>query len=87
MPQLSIVLPAHNEEHRIGPTLRAIAEQSPSWPWTCEVVVVDDGSTDATLAVVEAHAAEIPSLTIVRHTVNRGKGAAVASSSLTTFSN
>jgi glycosyltransferase involved in cell wall biosynthesis len=42
-----------------------------------EIVVVDDGSRDATCAVVEAQMAHIPNLRLVRQSPNRGKGAAV----------
>ena len=74
---LSIVVPAYNEEHRIAPTLARLSafltNQSMRW----EIVVVDDGSRDATCAVVEAAMAHIPNLRLVRQTPNRGKGAAV----------
>jgi glycosyltransferase involved in cell wall biosynthesis len=74
---LSIVVPAFNEEHRLPPTLARLfgylAAQERSW----EIVVVDDGSTDATCAVVLAQMATIPHLRLVRQTPNRGKGAAV----------
>lgn len=74
---LSIVVPAYNEEHRIAPTLARLSafltNQSMRW----EIVVVDDGSRDATCAVVEAAMARIPNLRLVRQTPNRGKGAAV----------
>jgi dolichyl-phosphate beta-glucosyltransferase len=79
---LSIVVPAFNEEHRLPPTLARLASYlstgSRSTPWrSWEIVVVDDGSRDATCAVVEAHMAMIPELRLVRQTPNRGKGAAV----------
>jgi glycosyltransferase involved in cell wall biosynthesis len=74
---LSIVVPAFNEQHRLPPTLarlhRFLASQAMRW----EIVVVDDGSSDATCAVVEAAMSEIPHLRLVRQTPNRGKGAAV----------
>jgi len=75
--ELSIVVPAYNEEHRLAPTLARLsahlATQSLSW----EIVVVDDGSRDATCAVVEAAMARMPGLRLVRQSPNRGKGAAV----------
>jgi len=74
---LSIVVPAYNEEHRIAPTLARLSAYLSSQAMRWEIVVVDDGSRDATCAVVEAAMARIPQLRLVRQTPNRGKGAAV----------
>ncbi len=74
---LSIVIPAYNEEHRIVPTLQAIAGFAATSPLRIEIVVVDDGSRDRTAEVVEAQTAHIPGLRLVRQIPNRGKGAAV----------
>src|SRR5215813_3242615 len=74
---LSIVVPAYNEEHRIAPTLARLFAHLSSQAMRYEIVVVDDGSRDATCAVVEAAMARIPNLRLVRQTPNRGKGAAV----------
>jgi glycosyltransferase involved in cell wall biosynthesis len=74
---LSIVVPAYNEEHRIAPTLARLSAFLTNQPMRWEIVVVDDGSRDATCAVVEAAMAQIPNLRLVRQTPNRGKGAAV----------
>jgi dolichyl-phosphate beta-glucosyltransferase len=74
---LSIVVPAYNEEHRIAPTLARLSAFLATQPMRSEIVVVDDGSRDATCAVVEAAMAHIPNLRLVRQTPNRGKGAAV----------
>ncbi len=74
---LSIVVPAYNEEHRIAPTLARLSAFLTNQPMRWEIVVVDDGSRDATCAVVEAAMAHIPNLRLVRQTPNRGKGAAV----------
>jgi len=76
---LSIVVPAYNEEHRLPPTLarlHAYLSSQSALP-RYEIVVVDDGSRDATCAVVEAAMASIPNLRLVRQMPNRGKGAAV----------
>jgi len=74
---LSIIVPAYNEEHRLAPTLERLAAYLSTQPMRSEIVVVDDGSRDATCAVVEAAMARIPNLRLVRQTPNRGKGAAV----------
>jgi len=78
---LSIVIPAYNEERRLAPSLKRIfefAERSPI-PIT-EVLVVDDGSRDGTVAMVEqgVQRGAYPSLLrVVRNPGNRGKGYAV----------
>src|SRR6185295_1394011 len=74
---LSIVVPAYNEEHRLPPTLARLSAYLESQPLRYEIVVVDDGSRDATCAVVERAMARIPNLRLVRQSPNRGKGAAV----------
>jgi dolichyl-phosphate beta-glucosyltransferase len=75
--ELSIIIPAYNEELRLGPTLaRLHANLAERWE-RYEIVVVDDGSRDGTCAVVEAAMLTIPNLSLVRQVPNRGKGAAV----------
>jgi glycosyltransferase involved in cell wall biosynthesis len=74
---LSIVIPAFNEEERLGPTLERLRARLALWPGRTEIVVVDDGSRDGTAALVEAAMARIPNLSLVRQWPNRGKGAAV----------
>jgi dolichyl-phosphate beta-glucosyltransferase len=75
---LSIVIPAYNEELRITPTLDAIASFLSAHPGTWEMVVVDDGSRDGTVALCERLAAErIANLRVIAQQPNRGKGAAV----------
>jgi glycosyltransferase involved in cell wall biosynthesis len=70
---LSIVVPAYNEALRIDTTLRKIRIYAAAQPFPIEVVVVDDGSTDATAEVV----ARFPEVRILRVSPNRGKGHAV----------
>src|SRR5688572_8856864 len=52
--QLSIVIPAFNERHRIGATLALLTEYLYAQPWTWEIRVIDDGSTDGTGDAVRA---------------------------------
>ncbi|MEZ4360247.1 MAG: glycosyltransferase family 2 protein [Kofleriaceae bacterium] len=75
--ELSIIIPAYNEEHRIVPTLQALGRFVQGQPLRAEILVVDDGSRDGTVAVVEAQRPLIPGLRVVRQLPNRGKGAAV----------
>jgi glycosyltransferase involved in cell wall biosynthesis len=70
---LSIVVPAYNEESRIEATLRKIRTYADARQRRVEVIVVDDGSTDATVEVVGKFA----EVRILRLSVNRGKGFAV----------
>jgi dolichyl-phosphate beta-glucosyltransferase len=77
--RLSIVVPAYDEEGRIGPSLERLAAWLASFPGPCEVIVVDDGSRDRTAAIVEAftatrlHAGGV-AVRMLRNGGNRGKG-------------
>ena len=75
--RLSVVVPAFNEERRIGPTLERIAAYLAAQPYAAEVIVVDDGSTDLTVPRAEAALRGGPPFRILSRAVNRGKGAAV----------
>ncbi len=74
---LSIVIPAYNEERRIGPTLAAWRAWLDGFAGTAEVLVSDDGSTDGTVALVERVAADDPRVRLNRLPQNQGKGGAV----------
>src|SRR5260370_42397539 len=75
---LSIVVPAYNEERRIEATLRKIRAYADAQQHRVEVIVVDDGSTDATVQVV----GKFPEVRILRLSANRGKGYAVCHGAL-----
>lgn len=79
---LSIVIPAYNEERRIGPTLAAWRAWLDGFAGTAEVLVSDDGSTDGTVALVERVAADDPRVRLTRLPQNQGKGGAVRSGML-----
>jgi len=81
-PWLSIVIPAYNEARRLPQSLTGVREWLHQRPESCEVLVVDDGSTDATAAVVENLAVGWPVLRLVRGP-HRGKGGAVREGILT----
>ncbi len=74
-PGLSIVLPAFNEEANIAASIRAMGEAATAWFDELEIIVVDDGSRDATAARVGEIAATDPRVRLLRHPVNRGYGA------------
>jgi dolichyl-phosphate beta-glucosyltransferase len=76
-PDLSIVIPAHNEEGRIGRTLDSVADFLREQSLHAEVIVVDDGSTDRTSAVAEARHDDFVDLRVLRCERNGGKGRAV----------
>ena len=76
-PFLSIVIPAYNEAARIGPTLERLREYVENSPYSLELIVVDDGSTDRTLSVVRQAAGALPGLQILSNGRNRGKGFSV----------
>jgi glycosyltransferase involved in cell wall biosynthesis len=78
-PAISLVMPAYNEAGNIERAVRAAAEAG-AQAGTHEVVVVDDGSRDATGERLAALSAELgPRLRVVRHEHNRGYGAALRS--------
>jgi hypothetical protein len=72
---LSVIVPAFNEEQRIGATLDSIGSFVSTRSGATEVIVIDDGSLDATGAVAAASAC--PNLNVIRVDRNMGKGHAV----------
>lgn len=74
---LSIVIPAWNEAARLPATLERIFEWADDQPRVIEVIVVDDGSTDSTAALVDSISESEPRLRGLSLGRNRGKGAAV----------
>ncbi len=74
---LSVVVPAYNEASRLAPTLSRIAEYLPCAFGSYEIIVVDDGSTDDTAAVVRAAGLRLKGIRLMRYSRNRGKGYAV----------
>jgi glycosyltransferase involved in cell wall biosynthesis len=68
-PLLSIVVPAYNEEG----TLSGIVERLLAVQEACEIIIVDDCSTDGTRAISDRLAAENPKIKVAHHRVNAGK--------------
>jgi glycosyltransferase involved in cell wall biosynthesis len=77
MPSISAVLPAYNEERVIADTAKSVMAALEEVSDDYEIVVVNDGSRDATRQVVEALSLEYPRVRCVSHPVNRGYGAAL----------
>jgi dolichyl-phosphate beta-glucosyltransferase len=80
MPELafSLVLPAFDEARRLPPYLAAVRSYlDGSFGERYEVIVVDDGSRDATAEIVAGIARQWPQLRLLRLAANEGKGAAV----------
>lgn len=71
-PELSVVIPAYNEAARLPPTVRRVKEWLDAQGAPYEIVVVDDGSRDATAELAAACGA-----TVLRNGENRGKGYSV----------
>lgn len=76
--QLSVVLPAYDEAHRLPPYLSSVREYLGSvFENYHEVIVVDDGSRDDLLGLLGGLTSHWPQLSLIRHTCNLGKGAAL----------
>ena len=74
---LAIIIPAYNEERRLPPTLEKISAWLRGKSLPAEILVVDDGSTDATARVVADFAPRLPGLRLVSNGRNYGKGYSV----------
>ncbi len=74
---LTVVLPCYNEAERLPETLRTYLAHLSRAPGEVEVLVVDDGSTDATAPLAEAIAAVDPRVRVITNRPNHGKGFAV----------
>jgi glycosyltransferase involved in cell wall biosynthesis len=78
-PLLSVVIPAFNEQESLESTIKAVVAALPD-PERSQLVVVDDGSTDRTLAVAERIAGSCPApVVVVPRATNGGMGQALAS--------
>ncbi len=73
----SVIVPAYNEADRILPYLQAMTSHLRNRGRAYEILVVDDGSSDSTAAVVRAFARTAPEVQLIQLASCRGKGAAV----------
>jgi glycosyltransferase involved in cell wall biosynthesis len=77
MAKYSIIIPAYNEGARLGATLDRVLHCIGVQGWDAEVLVVNDGSRDATADLVRASAQTYPQLRLIENHGNRGKGYSV----------
>lgn len=73
MPILHIIIPVYNEQDTLSECLERVKAAPIPDGWTKRLIIVDDASTDDTPRILE----RIDHVTVVGHTVNMGKGAAV----------
>jgi len=72
--RLTVIIPCLDEEENVGPTAESVFALAPDLPVEVEILFVDDGSTDGTLAVMEEIAAEHPECRIMVNERNLGLG-------------
>jgi dolichyl-phosphate beta-glucosyltransferase len=77
-PDLSVIIPAYNEERRLPETLRKIEPYLAKRNHAFEVILVDDGSGDGTLRLMRDESDRHPYVKVVALPKNRGKGRALA---------
>ncbi len=76
-PRLSVVIPAYNEAERIGETLDDLLAYFSAADYAAEIIVVDDGSLDATADVARERSGGAVPIQVLEYDANRGKGFAV----------
>ena len=77
MIDLSVIIPAYNEEKRIGLTLQKTCDFLAQRSWNYEIIAVDDGSRDQTVRVIKEMALERDAIRVFQNGRNRGKGFSV----------
>ncbi len=78
----SIIIPAYNEQDRLGATLEKVLAYAAAQRWRSEVLVVNDGSRDATADVAREFARRNSSVRLIENPGNRGKGYSVRNGAL-----
>lgn len=76
MKKISIVIPVYNEENFVTTTIQKVLD-SDTLPLEKEIVIVDDGSHDRTVSVIEEMFAQNPRVRLFKQAQNMGKGAAL----------
>jgi dolichyl-phosphate beta-glucosyltransferase len=77
MPQLSVVIPAYNEERRLPSTLESVHAFLQEHYAEFEIVIVDDGSKDKTVETVDQFSRHHPGIRLITYSPNQGKGHAI----------
>ena len=77
-PELSLVVPVKDEDENVLPMLEEIGSVSSQWPWTWELIFVDDGSTDRTWAKIREARKADGRVRAVRFKQNCGQTSALA---------
>jgi glycosyltransferase involved in cell wall biosynthesis len=76
MQKLSVVIPVYNEEKFVSTTIQRVLEVDHEG-LMFELVVVDDGSKDGTVAILQKLADKHPEIKVFQQPINMGKGAAL----------
>lgn len=76
-PDVSVIIPAYNEEKRLAPTVREAVDYFRGRSRSVEIIVVDDGSRDRTSDLTHHLGAEMREVRLIRLAANAGKGYAV----------
>lgn len=76
-PEISLVIPAHNEEMRLSSTLCKVWNYLEANDYNFEIIVIDDGSHDRTPDIVREYAAKSRKIHLLRHDIRVGKGFSV----------
>ena len=72
---ISIIIPCYNEADTINSLLSAVLNVQ--LPYTKEIIIIDDCSTDSSFEVIENYSTANPEIKVYRQSINRGKGAAL----------
>ena len=82
---ISFIVPAHNEAQLLGATLASLRDAAAGARQACEIVVVDDASTDATAQIAERHGARVIRVEHRQIAATRNAGARTANGDLLVF--
>jgi len=83
--RISFIVPAHNEQALLGRTLESIASAAAGLGLPCEMIVVDDASTDRTAEIARAHGAAVVAVRLRQIAAVRNAGAKAATSDVFVF--
>ncbi len=76
---LTVLLPVENAQSTLAATVHRVLDVLPELTCRFELVIVDDGSTDATIEVADELATEYPQVQVIRHAVASGRTSAIQS--------